>query len=352
MTKEKNEKKINNKTSIFEKFLWFIRENYKTLIFFIIFILIINYPLPYYVFVSGGITDLSDRFEVEDGYKQEGSYNLSYVNEIKGNVLTYLLSYIVPDWEREKVESYQISEKEDIEQIAIRDQLSLTNANQTAVLLAYSRAGKEIVENGKKIYVYALFDVLDSDKEIKIGDILLEADDTTIEDVNTLREVILKKAGNDTVKLKFKRGEQTYTTNVKVNEENNARVIGLSFVTIYDLDVTPNITFKFAPSESGSSAGLMTTLAIYDSLIEEDLTNGLKIAGTGGINLDGSLEQIGGVKYKLTGAESDDADIFFVPSGENYEEAIKIKKDRGYDIEIVKIDSFDDAINYLKNYKK
>ena len=96
----------------------------------------------------------------------------------------------------------------------------------------------------------------------------------------------------------------------------------------------------------------MTTLAIYDSLIEEDLTHGLKIAGTGTISIDGTVGDIGGVKYKVGGAEIGGAKIFFVPSGENYEDAIKVKKEKNYKIEIVEVKTIDDAINYLKNYKE
>ena len=55
--------------------------------------------------------------------------------------------------------------------------------------------------------------------------------------------------------------------------------------------------------------------------------------------------------YKLSGAVAGDADIFLVPSGENYEECIKLKKEKGYDIEIVEIKTFDDAIEYLENLK-
>ena len=41
-------------------------------------------------------------------------------------------------------------------------------------------------------------------------------------------------------------------------------------------------------------------------------------------------------------------DVVLVPSA-NYEEAIKTKKDNNYDIEIVKVEKFSDAIEYLKN---
>ena len=95
----------------------------------------------------------------------------------------------------------------------------------------------------------------------------------------------------------------------------------------------------------------MTSLAIYDCLIEEDLTNNLKIAGTGTIDEEGKVGEISGVKEKLHGAESAKADIFFVPS-ENYEEALKMKNEKNYKIKVIKVSWFDDAVNYLRNIKK
>lgn len=332
-------------------FISIIRENYKMIIFFIIFFLIINYPVPYYVFTSGGITDLSQRFEIEDSYEQEGSYNLSYVNQVEGNVLTYLIAKVVPSWEIIEVEKYQYNEDESLEELSIRDKLSLAGANQTAVMIAYDKAGKNIIINDKRTYVYATYDFIDSNVKIKAGDVLVSIDGIVFDDFSQIRELIQSKEVGDTIEFEFQRGNNNYIASVLIQEVNDVKVVGLMFTTIYDYEVEPSITFNFRDSESGSSAGLMTTLAIYDSLIPEDLTNGLKIAGTGTIEADSSIGQIGGIKYKLAGAVSDDADIFFAPSGENYEEAIKIKKDKKYKIKIVEVKTLDDAINYLKNIK-
>ena len=43
-------------------------------------------------------------------------------------------------------------------------------------------------------------------------------------------------------------------------------------------------------------------LAIYKELIEEDITHGLKIVGTGTIDELGNVGEIDGVKYKILGA--------------------------------------------------
>ena len=332
-----------------KRFKYFIKDYYKMIIFFIIFFIIVNYPVPYYVFTSGGITDLSDRFEIKDSYTQKGSYNLSYVNQIDGNVLTFLVSKFVPGWDIVKIDNYQYNSDESFEELSIRDRLSLTNANQKAVMFAYQKANKEITINGKKIYMYASYDILESDKKIKIGDELIGVDDIETNELSIVKEIINSKEVGDSVKLKFNRNDSTYTATVKVQDVSGIKAVGLVFYTLYDLEVEPEITFKFKDSESGSSAGLMTTLAIYDSLIPEDLTHGYKIAGTGTIEEDETVGPIGGVKYKLAGAEKDDADIFFAPSGENYEEAIRIKAEKNYDIIVIEVKTLDDAINYLKS---
>ena len=94
---------------------------------------------------------------------------------------------------------------------------------------------------------------------------------------------------------------------------------------------------------------VIMALAIYNKLIKEDITKGLTIVGTGTIDEYGNIGTIGGVKYKLKNAEAENADLFLVPKGENYEEALKIKEEKKYKIKIVPVETFEDAVNYVKN---
>ena len=91
----------------------------------------------------------------------------------------------------------------------------------------------------------------------------------------------------------------------------------------------------------------MMALSLYNSLIEEDITKGRKIIGTGTIDLNGNVGEIGGVKYKLIGAVKKKADIFLVPEG-NYEEAVKVKNEKGYDIRLISVKTLEEAIEALK----
>ena len=92
----------------------------------------------------------------------------------------------------------------------------------------------------------------------------------------------------------------------------------------------------------------MLALTIYNAISDDDIIKGRNISGTGTISSDGSVGEIDGVKYKIMGAAKNNMDIAFVPSN-NYEEAIETKEKYNYDIEIIKVDTFDELVEYLRN---
>ena len=77
----------------------------------------------------------------------------------------------------------------------------------------------------------------------------------------------------------------------------------------------------------GPSAGLAFTLEIYDSLSGRHLLHGHRVAVTGEIGLDGSVQPIGGVTQKTLGAIDAGADTFIVPKGDNYRDARPRRRD-------------------------
>ena len=132
-----------------------------------------------------------------------------------------------------------------------------------------------------------------------------------------------------------------------VREIDGEKKAGLYIVKTYEYDVNRKITLDFSSKEGGPSGGFMLSLAIYNRLVPDDLTKGRKIVGTGTIDENGNVGIIGGIKYKVIGANSGKADIFFVPEA-NYEEAINFKNEKGYDLNIVKVKTLTDAIDYLR----
>ncbi|MBE0700947.1 MAG: hypothetical protein IH571_04605, partial [Acholeplasmataceae bacterium] len=62
----------------------------------------------------------------------------------------------------------------------------------------------------------------------------------------------------------------------------------------------------------GASGGLIQTLALYASLLKLNIGT-LQIAGTGTIEMDGTVDRIGGIQQKLYSVMNTKIDIFFVP---------------------------------------
>ena len=63
----------------------FLKENFKFLLFIALMIIVIEIELPYYIEAPGGTINLSKR--IDNNYnKKNGSLNMLYVTEYKGNI--------------------------------------------------------------------------------------------------------------------------------------------------------------------------------------------------------------------------------------------------------------------------
>lgn len=326
----------------------FIKENYLVLLFGIVFMATILYPLPYYIYTGGGTINVKDKIHIENK-ETKGDFNLCYVEQINANIPTFLLSKLLSNWDSVSKEEVSLNDKEDVKDIYKRDKIYLEEANQNAIFVAYKKAGKSVNILDKHLYIIYLEE--DSDTDLKIGDDILEIDGSKIDSLADISKILDSYEVGSKLNIKVKRNGKEMMKYAIVHEKDGRKLIGIALTSIYDYEVDPKITFTFSNSESGPSGGFMVTLAIYNQLIDNDISNGLKIAGTGTIDIEGNVGSIGGVKYKLKGAVDSKSDIFLVPVGENYEEAIKYKKKYHYDIKIIGISTFEEAIEKLESMK-
>ena len=332
---------------VFNTIKSFIVEEYKFLICMLIFYIICTWPVNYYIIIGGGIDDVNDRIEVEDAYDSKGSFNISYVSELKGTVLTYGLSYIIPSWDRESISDYKYSESEDYKDIDFRGELDLKTANGSAIKNAYKLAGAEYKEISSKIYVIANFDEYKT--ELDVGDELLSVDGKVFTTPQEYSKLIQDYNVGDILNVRVKRDKKEIDLKCKIYELDGTKLFGVALQLVKEYDTDPEVEIKFKKEESGPSGGLITTLEIYNQLTKKDITNSLKIAGTGTVSDDGVVGSIGGVKYKLIGAEAGGADVFLVPAGKNYKECLKVKKEKKLDIKIIPVSSVGEAILKLDN---
>ena len=311
-----------------------------TIIFIMAFV-----KIPYEVSMPGGIIDLGNRVKIDgEGVEIEGSFNMAYVSVAQGSIPHALLSFIIPDWDLDPISDVTY-ENETIEEANEREKLLLLQSKNFATVAALDAAGINYEIANKVNYVVYIDEKADTG--IQVGDNIIKCNGKEILSIDEIPDIIDNEEIGNKVSFTVLRDDKEVETYGIVYEEDNKKLIGISAITMFDLDSDKKVEISSKSSESGPSGGLMMSLMVYNALTNQDLTQGKKIVGTGTISLDGSVGEIGGVKYKVMGAYKAHADVFFVPEG-NYEEAIKIKEEKGYDLEIVKVKTLKDAIDYLE----
>ncbi len=333
-------------TKIYEKIKEFIKENYKELIILLVVVLLFTIELPYSIYTPGGAVDLNDRITVQNEYDSEGSFNMAYVSMVRGSIPFLLISYVIPDWDIVPAEEIT-AEGEDLDEMLEREKLYMQESMDAAIINAYQAAGKEVTITDTINEVSYLAEEADTD--LKIGDIILEVNGEAIDSLEDLRNIVEALEVGEKVDLIVSRDGKERECYAVTYDTSDGAKIGVSLLTTYEYETDPEVTITSKASEAGSSGGLMMSLTIYNKLVEEDITGGKKIVGTGTIDIDGNVGEIGGVRYKLIGAVKNDAEIFMCPE-ENYEEAKSVAEEKDYDITIISVATFDEAIKKLEEF--
>lgn len=332
-----------------DSFLDLIRNEIKYLTTLLAIAMICFIPVNYYIIIGGGISDIGSRVKVENSYKSKGSLNISYVTETQGIFLTYALSYVMPNWKRLESEELKFNNKEGEKEVEFRNYLNLDESSSSALKVSYEAAGKSV--NLVKSHIYVI-GILESAEEctLQVGDEILSMDGKEMA-INEYAKYVQEKKVNDIIQVKVLRHNKEKEVQAKVYLGDDHPVIGIYMNILNEYETNPKATIKFKKSESGPSGGLMTALSLYNQLVKEDITHGLKIAGTGTIDDEGYIGSIGEVKYKVIGAVAGGADVFLVPAGENYEDAMKVVKKEKYKIKVIPIKTFNQALKELAKLK-
>lgn len=331
-------------TKMYAKIRDFIKDNYKGLLIILVIFMVFNIELPYSIYTPGGAVNLNDRIKIEGEYSPKGTLNMAYVSMVKGSLPFVLVSKIIPDWDLVKKEDLLIA-GENTEEMVERERLYLQESIDNATINAYREAGKEIEITSTNSTVSLI--VKEAKTDLKIGDSIISVEGKEIKSLKELREIVSTIPENTKVNLRIKRNGKEKDAYATTFNSDDGIKIGVSIITTYDYKTNPEIDIKSKASEMGSSGGLMMSLTIYNKLTATDITKGKKIVGTGTIDTLGNVGEIGGVKYKLIGAVKNEADIFICPE-ENYEEALKVSKEKDYDIKIIKAKTFKEVLKKLE----
>lgn len=184
--------------------------------------------------------------------------------------------------------------------------------------------------------------------KLQAGDVITAVDGTELAKPDDVHTLIQKHAPGETVKLTITRAGQSQDVSIVTTQSHDS---GPSRALVGFLPRTRNV-FPFdvkiqLDNVGGPSAGMMFALGIIDQLTPEDLTGGLKIAGTGTIDADGKVGPIGGVQMKTLAARRDHATVFLTPA-DNCADAVK---NAPSGLKLVKVTNLQSALDALQTLR-
>ena len=287
-----------------------------------------------------------------DNYTFEGNLYQLTVRRDEANIFVYLWSLINDSYDlypREVILPDGVTPQE-LSEISIQN---MRTSENVAIAVALKNIGYEIESKGDGVAVVGLLEDSPVKDKLKKGDLINSINNIEIfsatEFISTLRTYSI----GETVSIGLLREvdgvkEQMYieTTLIEHVEYEGEPMVGFLATTVNErFDFPFEIDIKTG-NVGGPSAGLMMALNVYNNLIPEDITNSMIVAGTGTIEIDGSVGPVGGIKQKIIAAKRAGAELILVPVA-NFEEAKPFEDDK---TAIVAVDSFDEALSVISEY--
>jgi len=234
------------------------------------------------------------------------------------------------------------------QQQAKQDYQMLDNSETTAIAVGLRLAGYTSVIVGKGVQVDAILPGSHANGLLHTGDIIVGLNGNPIQTTDDLINGIKAQPSSVPVHLLVKRAGAQLSLDIPLMPPAtpaDTPKLGIQIESAgFDYHPPFPVSIETNKISGGPSAGLIFSLSVYNSLISQDLTGGRRIAGTGTINLDGSVGPIGGIKQKIFAAEAVGATYFLCPV-DNYADAILVAKT----IKVVKVATVQQAIDFLRS---
>lgn len=313
------------------------------------------FKLPYYIHKPGSADPLDPIVQVEGGYESTGEMHLMTVRSSIATPVQYVLAKIMPYHDVVPIEDVRpegVSEEE----YRLAQLQMMEDSQMSSKVVAYEAAGADVEVVSEGVYVVAVYEDMPAYEKLQTGDQIVAIDGVEVARSDEMIELVGGKKLHDGVLIRFERDgkeDEVMIQVVSLGEEVGRVGIGVQLMDQQSVTVNPEVHFS-SGNIGGPSAGLMFALEMYDQLIEEDITRGYSIAGTGKLDFDGNVLAIGGVDKKVVAADKAGCEIFFAPnekdsSTSNYALAKETADKINTDMVIVPIDTFEEALTYLQN---
>lgn len=330
----------------------------------VIAILVLFYiPLPYYIEGPGSANNLKTFVQVKGhADKRSGKFMLTSVMLAPARPITWLYAQVNPHYS--VVSEAEVNGGQDNATYDKVQNFYMKSAINEAIATAYSAAHASVQKTYRGIYVLSVQANSKFKQQVKVGDTITKVDGHHFTTAQGYQKYIASQGVGHQVTITYQHDGQTKRATAPLIKLSTKRA-GIGVGLTDNVKVTTKIPVKVNPgSIGGPSAGLMFSLQIYQQLTNQNLRHGQKIAGTGTINPDGSVGEIGGIDKKIIAAKNAGATIFFAPYVKptkallaleeghqtNYQMAKATAKKYAPAMKVVPVSSFNQAITYLKTH--
>jgi Lon-like protease len=303
-------------------------------------------PVPYVVNGPGPTLDTLGEYDGEplisisgaETYDSTGELRLTTVSSTGGPGYPATLVGVVAGWLSGSSQvlpvEYVYPQGATQEQIAEQNQAQMTTSQENATVAALEELGYEVPTT---MTIAGTVEGGPAEDAVQEDDVLVSVDGVAMTSYAQLIDLLDDTDAGTTLTLGLERDGRPVDVPVTTTaKDGGGSQLGVYIDPAFDLPVDVSIRIE---DIGGSSAGTMFALGIIDRLTPEDEANGVHIAGTGTMDLNGDVGPIGGIRQKMAGSVRDGATWFLAPA-DNCDEVVGNIPDG---LSVVKIDSLHGA---------
>lgn len=318
------------------------------------------YPLPYFLKTPGSAEPVKTRVAVAGSeWSEKGDFLFTTIlQHVKPGILEYAYVRLTEDYTETVPLKQAIGNVSNVDAYDQLTEWMRIDSEASAVIAAHHYLGRSVRVEQTGVIIRSFLPNAPASKLLHEGDIITAADGRPVKTVQDLAGLMKDKKKGDSVRLQVKRGRETEEATVPVIElesENGTPRLGIGFYHAQVQQAFPEPAIRFRLEDiGGPSAGLMLSLDIISKLEQKDYTRGRKIAGTGTIDAEGNVGQIGGIRFKLVAASREGAEYFLVPKDKGAAESNQKDAEaflRGYStkMKLVPVATLKEAADFLSS---
>jgi PDZ domain-containing protein len=288
------------------------------------------HPLAPVVTVQGGSSSGSGGFYFVDVLQRKATWAERVLPFLRGDGTIVPEEAVVPD---------QLNSQQR-EQL---DRMAMSRSQKVAAAVSLRALGYRVRAQPAGVLVTATIAGTPAGRTLVPGQVVVAVDGRPVRTVTDFESLIQRHGVGGALTLTVREGTLRTLTLRTIADPGERRRAIIGVLVTQEARIRLPLRVKIRTGDVvGPSAGLAFALELVDKL-GRDIDRGYEIAATGELNLDGSVDPIGGIREKTIGARRSGIEIMLVPAGENA--AVARRYAEG--IRIIPVTSFQQALHAL-----